>query len=145
MNRSAILPRGLLLGLLVALVIPSAGSADDVRGQDAILCTAVSAMLCGQDGDCLVEQPWMLNIPQFVEVNLKDKLLSTTKASGENRSTPLRTIQRENGLLILQGAEQGRAFSFVITEETGMLSVAVAREDKTVTVFGACTPMPSAK
>jgi hypothetical protein len=145
MKRSATLPRGFLLAAILVLALPSVGAADDVRGHDAILCTAVSAMLCGQDGDCIVEQPWMLNIPQFVELNLKDKLLATTKASGENRSTPLRTIQHEDGLLILQGAEQGRAFSFVITEETGMLSVAVAREGKTVTVFGACTPTPSAK
>jgi hypothetical protein len=73
--------------------------------------------LCGQDGDCIVEQPWMLNIPQFVEVNLKDKLLSTTKASGENRSTPLRMIQREDGLMILQGAERGRTFGRSRTRE----------------------------
>lgn len=144
MKRSTTLRRGVLLSTLLVVAVPAVSLADDVRGQDGILCTAVNATLCGQDGKCQAEQPWMLNLPQFVEVNLKDKLLSTTKASGENRSTPLRTIQREDGLLILQGAEQGRAFSFVITEETGMLSVAVARQDVTVTVFGACTPMPSA-
>ncbi len=37
-------------------------------------------------------------------------------------------------------AEQGRAFSFVVVEETGMVSIAVARDGVTVSVFGACTP-----
>jgi hypothetical protein len=37
----------------------------------------------------------------------------------------------------------GRAFSFVIVEKTGMASIAVAREGMTVSVFGACTPMPA--
>jgi hypothetical protein len=39
--------------------------------------------------------------------------------------------------------ENGRAFSLVINESTGMLSAAVARDGKSVGVFGACTPMPS--
>ena len=38
--------------------------------------------------------------------------------------------------------ENGRAFSFVINEEIGMLSAAVPRDETTVTVFGACTPLP---
>jgi hypothetical protein len=145
MKDSWIPARGLLLGLGLVMALPAAGAADDIRGHDAILCTAVSAMLCTDDGDCAVEQPWTLNIPQFLELNLKDKVVSTTKASGENRSTPLRTILREDGVLFIQGVEQGRAFSFVIKEETGMLSAAVARDGKTVSVFGACTPMPSGK
>jgi len=40
----------------------------------------------------------------------------------------------------LQGVEGGRAFSFVISEATGSLSVAVATKDGATTVIGACTP-----
>jgi hypothetical protein len=43
-------------------------------------------------------------------------------------------------MLFLQGIEKGRAFSFEIEEETGYLSVAVAREGLVVAVFGVCTP-----
>ena len=45
-------------------------------------------------------------------------------------------------LIILQGAEAGRAFSFTINEATGMASIAVARDGTGVVVFGACTPTP---
>jgi hypothetical protein len=131
------------VGALLALALPAPAVADDLTGQQMILCTAVQVMLCTDDGDCAVENPWNLNVPQFIEINLKDKTLSTTKASGENRSTPIRTIEREGGLIFLQGVEAGRAFSFVIGEKTGMVSVAVARDSKTVSVFGACTPMPA--
>jgi hypothetical protein len=93
----------------------------------------------------VVDLPWNLNIPQFIQVNLKDKTLSTTKASGENRSTPIRNLVREEGKIFLQGVELGRAFSFVIDEKSGMLSVAVAREGITVSVFGACTPLAQAR
>jgi hypothetical protein len=140
--------RTVILALsLVALVLaaPHAAQADDVAGAQSLLCTAVQATLCTEDGDCATQNPWELNIPQFLELDLKSKMMSTTKASGENRSTPMRTLEREGGLLFIQGIEQGRAFSLVISESTGMLSVAVARDGKAVSVFGACTPLATGK
>jgi hypothetical protein len=132
-----------LVAAALALALPAVGAADDLKGQDRILCTAVQATVCTTDGDCSIEAPWNLNIPQFIEINLKDKTASTTKASGENRSSPLANVSRDNGLIVIQGVEAGRAFSFVITEDTGFASIAVARQNLTVSVFGACTPMPS--
>ena len=116
--------------------------ADDLRGATRLLCTSVQATVCSMDGDCEVGVPWNWNIPQFIEVDLDGKKLSTTKASGENRQTSFANFKREDGLLFLQGVEQGRAFSFVIREDTGYVSIAVAREGITVSVFGACTPIP---
>ena len=134
----------LALGL-AALVLPGLSRADDLTGQEQILCTAVQATLCSAEGDCKISPPWSLNIPQFVELDLKAQKMSTTKASGEDRSTPIRTVLRENGEIFLQGVEAGRAFSFVIEEDTGTASIAVAREGKVVSVFGACTPLPAPK
>jgi hypothetical protein len=128
----------------LALALPAWAAADDLKGQDRILCTAVQATVCTTDGDCTIEAPWNLNIPQFIEVNLKDKTASTTRASGENRSSPLSTVSREDGLIVIQGVEAARAFSFVITEDTGFASIAVARQNLTVSVFGACTPIQGA-
>jgi hypothetical protein len=76
-----------------------------------------------------------LNIPDFVEIDLEAKTLSTTEASGERRSSPIEVLRREHGLLLLQGMENGRAFSIVIAEEPGSLSSAIVREDFTITVF----------
>jgi hypothetical protein len=50
-------------------------------------------------------------------------------------------MQRTDGMIVLQGFEAGRAFSFVIQEESGQLSAAIARQGITVSVFGACTPL----
>jgi hypothetical protein len=133
------------IGVLVLSVasLSAAAIADDLKGADVILCTAVQAMVCSEDGDCVVDNPWAFNIPQFLEFDLKGKKVSTTKASGEERSSPLRTVERDAEAIYLQGLENGRAFSLVINESSGMLSAAVARDGKSVGVFGACTPMPS--
>ena len=128
----------------VAAAFPAISAADDLTGQDKLLCTAVDVTRCMETGSCTSELPWNLNIPQFMEIDLKAKTFSTTKASGENRATAIRTLLREEGLLVLQGFEAGRAFSFVIHEASGMASVAVARDGLTVSIFGACTPMPQA-
>jgi hypothetical protein len=135
-----------VLGLIVAAaaaLAPIAG-ADDLTGQDRILCAAVEVTRCLESGTCTSELPWNLNIPQFIEIDLKAKTFSTTRASGENRATAIRTLIREDELLVLQGFEAGRAFSFVIHEPSGMASVAVARDGLTVSIFGSCTPMPQA-
>jgi len=127
---------------LLALA-PSLCRADSLTGANKILCTAVQATVCTPDGGCTMGSPWDYNVPQFIEIDFTQKTLSTTKASGQNRSTPFKNLQREDGKIFLQGVEKGRAFSFVIEEASGDASVAVAREGLTVSVFGACTPMPS--
>ena len=139
--------RNRIAGVAALLVLAggtAAARADDLTGQDRILCVAVEVTRCMESGTCTSELPWNLNIPQFIEIDLKAKTFSTTKASGENRMTEMRTLLRENDLLVLQGFEAGRAFSFVIHEPSGMASVAVARDGLTVSIFGSCTPMPQA-
>ncbi len=123
---------------LAATVLP----ADDLTGSNRFLCSSVEVTICTALGECASAPPWNLDIPQFIEVDLENKSLSTTEASGENRSTPIKNLERDGGLIFLQGVENGRAFSFVIAEEDGLVSIAVARDGLSVSVFGSCTPMP---
>ena len=125
---------------LFALASP-VGFADDISDADRILCSSIEATVCTIDDGCEIGVPWLWGIPQFIEIDLQAKRLSTTAASGESRTTAFTSLERKDGLIILQGVENGRAFSFVINEETGMLSAAVARDETTVSVFGACTPL----
>ena len=134
---------GFWVMILLITVLPTAASADDVKDAEAILCTAVQATVCHLEGDCEIGAPWSWNIPQFIEIDFAQKMLRTTRASGENRQTPFKNIEREAGLIFLQGVERGRAFSFTIEEDTGLASIAVARNGMTVSVFGACTPLSS--
>ncbi|HEX5043503.1 MAG TPA: hypothetical protein VFV75_11390 [Candidatus Polarisedimenticolaceae bacterium] len=134
--------RGTSLVLAGALLTAGATivRADDLTGQQRFLCTASQVTLCYSDGDCDKGSAWDFDVPQFIEVDLPAKRLSTTKASGQSRTTPITNLQREAGQVVLQGYENKRAFSFLIDEKTGWMTVAVARRDIAVTVFGACTP-----
>jgi hypothetical protein len=129
----------ILAGALLAFGA-GAARADDLTGQQRFLCTAAQVTLCYSDGDCDKGSPWDFDVPQFIEVDLQQKRLSTTKASGQSRSTPILNLQRDMGQIVAQGYENKRAFSFLIDEKTGWMTVSVARRDVSVTVFGACTP-----
>jgi len=118
----------------------SAVQADDLTGTSQILCVPVQATLCIEDGECAVDLPWNVNIPQFIEVDLEAKMLATTEASGLNRETPIEHLRRENGTIVFHGFEMGRAFSWVIDEKSGRVTAAIATDGISVAVFGACTP-----
>ncbi len=134
---------GWLITVLVLAASPAA-LADDLTGANQLLCSAVSLGRCDADG-CEQDTPEAANVPQFVTIDLVAKRLATTPASGENRSTPIESVRREGGLVVLQGLQNGRAFSFVISEKSGRASIAIAREELVLAVSAVCTPMPASQ
>ena len=132
---------GVALAAIISILAGQTASADDLAGAGRILCAAVQATVCYEDGECAIDLPWNVNIPAFIEVDLGAKRLSTTTASGLNRTTPIEHVDRRDGTIVLQGFEMGRAFSWIITEATGQVTVAVAFEGTAVAVFGSCTPV----
>lgn len=128
-----------LMMALAGLLISGLALADDVSGVDEIICAATQVQICIENDTCYAATPAELDVPSFVVINTKKQTISTTEASNLNRSTAFTSVVREAGLIYLQGIEGGRAFSFVIDEATGLMTVAVSRDGLAVSVFGACT------
>jgi len=122
---------GLLAGGLV--------QADNLEGVDEMVCAAAQVQICIENDTCYAATPAELDVPNFVVINIKKKTISTTKSSNENRSTSFTSAAKSAGLIYLQGIEGERAFSFVIDEASGRMTVAVSRDGISVSVFGACT------
>jgi len=128
--------------LTIAIVGILAGGlvqADDLDGVDKMICAAAQVKICIENDTCYSATPAELDVPDFVVIDTGRKMISTTKASNENRSTKFTSVEKLDGLIYLQGIEGGRAFSFVIDEATGRMTVAVSRDGLSVSVFGACT------
>ena len=125
--------------VMAVLLFAAAASADDVTGSDKLLCSSSRIIACFEEGDCAELLAEEVGVPQFVIIDTESGTVSTTKASGENRSTPIGKINRADGLMFFQGIEQARAFSFVVHEGSGHLTVAVSRDGLSVSVFGSCT------
>ena len=135
--------RVLILAFILALLTLHAHvvGADDLTGASTFLCAGIQATECLEGGECGIDLPRNLNMPAFVEIDLDAKLLRTTVASGENRSTPITALSREEGSIFLQGHEMGKGFTFVIDEQSGQVTVAIAAKGRAVIVFGNCTPL----
>ncbi len=131
MRKLAIVFAGILAGGLA--------QAENLEGVDKMICAAAQVRICIENDTCYAATPAELDIPNFVVIDTRKKTISTTKASNQNRSTPFTNVEKSDGLLYLQGIEGGRAFSFVIDEATGHMTVAVSRDGISVSVFGACT------
>jgi hypothetical protein len=113
--------------------------ADNLDGVDEMICAAAQVQICIENDACYSATPAELGVPDFVVIDTEKNTISTTRASNENRSTTFTSATRSDGLIYLQGVEGGRAFSFVIDEATGRMTVAVSRDGLSVSVFGACT------
>jgi hypothetical protein len=131
MKKLAIATAGLLAGGLA--------QADNLTGVDEMICAASQVQICIENDTCYSATPAELGVPDFVVIDTKKKTISTTKSSNENRSTSFTSVSKSDGLLYLQGVEGERAFSFVIDEATGRMTVAVSRDGIAVSVFGART------
>jgi hypothetical protein len=132
--------------LLIPVIVLASltARADDLTGSSTFLCAAVQATQCFDGGDCEIDLPWNINVPQFVEIDLDAKVIRTTAASGQNRMTPIEHLEAEEGMIALQGFELGKGFTFVIDEKTGRATIAIATRGQAIIVFGVCTPMAPA-
>ncbi|MFC1740016.1 hypothetical protein ACFL0N_00880 [Pseudomonadota bacterium] len=126
--------------LVPALLLAAPLSADVVKDASRMLCVPGDVSHCVVDIGCSSTLPEKESIPEFIEIDLKAKTLATTRASGDNRSTPIGSQLRQDGNIYLQGVENGRSYSMVISESTGNLTMTVAADGETAAMFGDCTP-----
>lgn len=136
MNRRLIAPAIAILTLAGA----SVATADDLEGAEAFLCAPSQATVCTPTDGCETGPLWKWDIPTFIIVDLANEVLATTRASELERSTPIQKMERDGVQIFVQGTELGRAYSFVIDEDSGFASFAVVMTNMTITAFGACTP-----
>lgn len=130
--------RKLTVGAAGVLAL-GAAHADNLDGVDRMVCAAAQVQICIENDTCYAASPMDLGVPDFVVIDMDKKTIATTKGSNENRSTAFTSVGKQSGLIYLQGMESGRAFSFVIHEATGRMTVAISRDGLAVSVFGACT------
>jgi len=137
----------IICGIALTVIFAFGGQAlwaDDITGQDRFLCSIGDVTMCTMDWECETDTPSRFNIPDFIVFDLEAGLLKTTEASHENRQTPILSISREDGQIVLQGLEMGRAFSFNIDEVSGLLTASASKAGQFSGAFGVCTPFEGA-
>jgi len=127
-----------VLVLLCLLVTPLPVAAGDFDGSKPLLCAVIETFECGPAGECLPGTAEDIDIPQFLRIDFKKKTISGTLESGEVRTAKIENMARSDGKLILQGVQNGKGWSMVITEATGKMTVTASDDRAGFIVFGAC-------
>ena len=131
---------GKFAALVVVLLVAPLGVAlaTDFDGSKTLRCVPTDVTECSGAGECARITVEELNIPRWIYVDFKKKKLSGTDSDGEDETTTIENVRTADGQTILQGAENGRAWSIVIDQTTGDMSVAIAGDETGFVLFGIC-------
>jgi len=121
----------------LALVAPAV-AAGKYDGSKPMLCAVSAVSECTANGKCEPSAPQAgNNLPHFLRVDVKGRVLIDNDASG--RTTEIKVSTIVDGQLMLQGVENGKAWSMVISSEGGRWGGSIVEDDGLIAVFGACT------
>ncbi len=138
---TAMLRKELFVVLMGLLMFPLQAMAADFDGSKSLACAIVEAIACAPGESCKKGWAEDLNLPQFLKVDFAKKLISGNRPNqGGRLEAAIMAQTRQDGTIILQGAQKGRGWNLTLEEKNGRMTVAAAGPDGGFVLFGACTP-----
>ena len=132
--------------MLLIFAVPFTAVAGSIDGSTNLLCTPQSAAECGPDGSCQQVSPASVNLPDFFQIDFKEKMITRVSASEKHQGSKIDRMEVLDSKLILQGADDGvedvrdgLAWSMAIAQDTGKLVASAAGESEAFVIFGVCT------
>lgn len=136
----------LALAIVCTAAIPV--SAGDFDGSKPLLCSVISITECAPDGECRRTTAENVGLPQFLRVDFQKKTISAPRPVDGTPPSAIERMERVDGKLILQGAEDGLegvrdgvGWTSALSEDTGKFVLTASGEEVAFVVFGACTPL----
>ena len=135
------------VAMLCIFFLPLSVTAGDYDGSKQLYCAITDGVQCLPGGECQTVEPWDANLPVFLVLNFKKKIITTPNKECGDRSSKIESSKLIDGKLMVQGAEDGAegvqdgvAWSFAISESTGKMVLTESAEGIGFVFFGACTP-----
>jgi hypothetical protein len=123
---------------LCAAVIIAPAAAETIDGSKPMLCALYNVTSCVPDEGCQSETPDSANVPRFLHVSVGDQTIRGARADGEQRVTPIKSVEHLDNRLVLQGVDDPLAWSIAITAN-GDMALTGMKGDVGFIAFGACT------
>jgi hypothetical protein len=120
--------------VLAALGLPPGVSAAALDGSVPMLCSIASVMECSSQ-DCERQTADGAEVPPFIWINVQQRLLRSADGA---RTSPIASVARADGRLMLQGMQNGRVWGAVIDERSGRMFATVGEADGGFVLSGAC-------
>jgi len=131
-----------IAGWALALAVVSVGGSVLAADGGGLTCATTHTVECdGTDEECHQGGGEEINFPQFFRVDFEKRELQILDHGRREEVTEVTHLARSEskGRVILQGVEDGRPWSMMITEESGRFSLVINEDDAAFVVFGGCT------
>lgn len=114
----------------------SAAIAGDFDGSKKLICAPVEAMECSSGIGCDAGIPDDVGAPAFMRIDFARKVIV-----GPKRTSPIRSVDKDENQILLQGTELGLGWSMAINTADGKMVSTFSNRDGAFVLFGACTPL----
>jgi len=118
---------------------PLAATAQEAPWPDVVVCSLGEATVCTNEG-CHQATLATLDVPELVRLDLRVGVMHALTPEHAGRRSAFRVMDQTPAKVVMQGYENGRAFSALLTE-AGTLVVSATSEDTTFSMFGRCTDL----
>ena len=119
-----------------------AASAAGLDGSANLVCAANKVVACTKTAVCLEGDASSFDLVEFMFVDFKAKVVKArTLGDSRKEESPIRSIEKSNTQMILQGAENGHGWGMSIDLAGGRMSAAIAGESVSFMIFGVCTAL----
>ena len=130
---------GLALGLGLSLNLMSTGTAAaGFDGKSNLVCAAIHVIGC-TDGVCAEGNSQTFDLPTFVYIDFKGKVVHGTNDSGDEVTSPINNFELTDKAIILQGFENHRGWTLGVDRQTGGMTLSATGSDVSFIIFGNCS------
>ena len=124
----------ILFGLFV--VVSPAFAGDVFDGTKPLLCASIEALDCDPGMPCERGIPEDMGAPQFLRIDF-----AKNEIAGPLRTTKIRSTEKDDDQIVLQGYEIGLGWTIAIDRVTGNMRITFAGGNAAFIIFGACTAL----
>ncbi|HEX9179031.1 MAG TPA: hypothetical protein VF859_01450 [Burkholderiales bacterium] len=109
--------------------------AGDFDGSKNLICAPVQAMDCLAGTECIAGTPDDIAFPAFIRLDFGKKAIV-----GPKRTTAIRTLEKSEAQLLLQGTEEKFGWTLALDQASGGMTITIAHAEGAFVLFGNCTP-----
>jgi hypothetical protein len=136
----------LLVGAIcLVTMLPFAIQAAGFDTSKPLLCSIKDVMECTPDGGCQKRSLEEASMPEFLKFDIPNKKVMPAKPIEGKQPTSIKGMERIEGKLMLQGAEEGPdkikdglGWTAAISEENGKLIFTASGDEVAFVAFGTC-------
>jgi hypothetical protein len=125
-----------LVILALAVFPPAAARAEGLDASKPLTCSLTDASECDGVALCRDVTLEQIELPPLWHVDFAAKQL---KSEDGRRTSPIAVVETVDSALVLQGNQNGRAWTLVVERATGHVSATVADNEGAFVLAGSCT------